>query len=198
VNLKLVSHASTLYSSWEFTVGGVFRMSTTSHSSTVIWVGRPWIAPDAAARTVLVIVIVAFFIWLESIDNAASSMLIGIPIWTWTILIFLIIWMISLVPLFLLRAAHKYTLRSGSLEVKTGIASLQSFVLSPSGFSDLEINQSVIGRMVNFGDIVIHTQSDRTAKMQKVKEPNRIASQIRDYMGRPIVRIEGEPQAETK
>jgi membrane protein YdbS with pleckstrin-like domain len=180
------------------TVDGVFTLSTTTQSTTVVWTGRPWITPDAIARTMLIIILTAVFIWLENLDNAAFSLLFGIPIWAWTLIIFLIVWAVSLIPLFLLRAAHQYTLRSGSLEVKTGIASLQSFVLSPSGFSDLEIDQSVIGRIVNFGDIVIHTQSDRTAKMQKVRNPNNVAAQIREYMGKPIVRIEGQPPTETK
>ena len=172
-------------------------MSTTVQSTTVVWSGRPWITPAAVARTILVFVLVAVFVWLESLDNVASSVLFGFPVWVWTVLVFLLIWLVSLVPLLLLRAAHRYTLRSGSLDVRTGIASLQSFVLSPSGFSDLEIDQSVMGRMLNYGDIVIHTQADRTAKMQKVRNPNSVAGQIRDYMGKPIVRIEGQPAAPT-
>jgi hypothetical protein len=46
---------------------------------------------------------------------------------------------------------------------------------------------------VNYGDIIIHTQSERTATMQKVRDPNKVASQIRDYMGKPIVRIDNPP-----
>jgi hypothetical protein len=98
-----------------------------------------------------------------------------------------------MVPLLLLRGSNRYALRSGSLEVKTGIASTKNFVLSPSGFSDLEVAQSVIGRMVNFGDITVHTQAERTATMKMIKDPNKVASQIRDIMGKPIVRIEGQP-----
>jgi hypothetical protein len=81
-------------------------------------------------------------------------------------------------------------LRSDSLEVKTGIASLKSFVLSPAGFSDLEIRQSLIERIMNSGRITIHTQAERIAVMQKVKNPNNVAGQIRNIMGKPTVRIE--------
>ncbi len=176
-----------------------FCLSTSSApSATVIWTGRPWITPAAIARTILIVIVGAVIIWLENLDNAASSNILGLPVWTWTALIFFIIWIASLTPLIGLLIAHKYTLRGGSLEVKTGIASLQTFVLSPSGFSDLEIDQGLTGRVFNFGDIIIHTQSERTAKMQKVRNPNGVASQIRDYMGRPIVRIEGQPTAQTK
>jgi membrane protein YdbS with pleckstrin-like domain len=175
------------------------ELSTNATQSTaVIWTGKPWITPDVIARTVLVIVLGVIIIWLEGLDNAAAYTILGIPVWTWTLLAFLVVWLISLMSLLLLRAAHKYTLRSGSLEVKTGIASLQSFVLSPSGFSDLEIDQSLLGRMVNYGNIIIHTQSERTAKMQKVRDPNKVASLIRDFMGKPIVRIEGQPPTQTQ
>jgi membrane protein YdbS with pleckstrin-like domain len=164
----------------------------------VIWTGKPSITPDVIARTILVIVLGVIIIWLEGLDNAAAYTILGIPVWTWTLLAFLVVWLISLMSLLLLRAVHKYTLRSGSLEVKTGIASLQTFVLSPSGFSDLEIDQSLLGRMVNYGNIIIHTQSERTVRMQKVRDPNKVASQIRDFMGKPIVRIEGQPPTQTQ
>jgi len=173
-------------------------MSAMSQSGAVVWKGRPWITPVAIARTILVVGLGVVVVWLEGLVSAASFVVVGVPIWVWTILAFLVVWLVSLVPLFVLRAAHQYTLRGSSLEVKTGIASLQSFVLSPSGFSDLEINQSVIGRIANYGDVIVHTQSDRTAKMQKVRDPNRVAGLIRDYMGRPIVRVEGQAPADSK
>jgi membrane protein YdbS with pleckstrin-like domain len=167
--------------------------TTTTQSTAVVWIGTPWITLDAVARTILVIVLGAIIVWLENLDNAASSIILAMPVWTWTAIVFFAAWVLSLIPLFLLRAAHRYTLRSDSLEVKTGIASLKSFVLSPSGFSDLEIDQSILGRIVNFGDITVHTQSDRTARMQKVRDPSKVAGLIREYMGKPVVRIDNAP-----
>ncbi len=165
----------------------------TKDSGSVIWVGRPWILPTVLVRTIVVIVVALVIIWLESLDNAANTEFIGVPIWTWTVLLFVVLWFISIISLLLLRAAHKYTLRNESLEVRTGIASIDTFVLAPSGFSDLEVNQSLVGRMIGYGDIVIHTQSDRMATMQKVRNPTNAANKIRDIMGKPIVRIEGQP-----
>jgi membrane protein YdbS with pleckstrin-like domain len=170
-------------------------MSTTSNeqSGSTLWTGRPWILPNALARTILLLVLAAVVLWLEVAFGAATPAILGVTIWALTLLLFLVVWLVSLVPLLILRSTYRYTLRSGSLEVKTGIASLKSFVLSPSGFSDLEVTQSVIGRIFNYGDITIHTQSDRTATMKMVKDPNSVANQIRDTMGKPIVRIEGQP-----
>ena len=172
--------------------------NTTDQSAAALWTGRPWILPNALLRTILILTIAAVVIWLEFSFAAAFPAILGVPIWALTLLLFLVVWIASLVPLLLLRSSNKYTLRSESLEVKTGIASLKSFILSPSGFSDLEVAQSVIGRILNYGDITIHTQSDRTATIKMVKDPNKVANQIRGVMGRPIVRIEGHPFTEKK
>lgn len=175
-------------------------MSTTQNEQygSTLWMGRPWILPNAIARTILIIVLAVVVVWLEFAFVAPLPAIFGVQIWMLTLLVLLAVWVISLVPLLLLRSSNRYTLRKGSLEVKTGIASTKNFVLSPSGFSDLEVTQSVIGRMVNYGDITIHTQSERIATMKMVKDPNSVASQIRDTMGRPIVRIEGQPFTENK
>ena len=159
-------------------------------SATVVWTSRPWVLPHALARTIVVFVAAAIVLWLETFANTAYTNILNIPVWTWTVILFLIAWLASLLPLAILSASHRYTLRSSSLEVKTGIASLKSFVLAPAGFSDLEIHQSLIERIVNIGDITIHTQAERMAVMQKVKNPNQVAGQIRDTMGKPTVRIE--------
>lgn len=172
--------------------------NTTEPSKSALWTGRPWILPNALLRTILILALATVVIWLEISFAAAFPAILGMPIWALTLLLFLVVWIAILVPLLLLRSSNKYTLRSESLEVKTGIASLKSFILSPSGFSDFEVAQSVIGRIVNYGDITLHTQSDRTATMKMVKDPTRVASQIRDVMGRPIVRIEGQPFTEKK
>ncbi|HJW65806.1 MAG TPA: PH domain-containing protein [Candidatus Bathyarchaeia archaeon] len=175
-------------------------MSTTPNEQygSTLWTGGPWILPNAIARTILIFVLAVVVVWLELAYGGAFPAIFGLPIWTLTLLLFLAVWLVSLVPLLVLRSSNRYTLRSGSLEVKTGIASTKNFVLSPSGFSDLEVTQSVIGRMVNYGDIIIYTQSERKATMKMVKDPNRVTSQIRDTMGRPIVRIEGQPFTEDK
>jgi hypothetical protein len=75
-------------------------------------------------------------------------------------------------------------------------------VVSPSGFSELEVFRSVVGRIVESGDIVIETQSekDNVVRMVRVKNPLKVADQIREVMARPVVRIEGpaEPKEQKK
>ncbi len=164
--------------------------------SDVVWVGRPWTTPDAVFRTILIFVVAIIIIWLEFFAGAAIVPIFGVSLWVWTIIAFLVIWLASLSGLLILRASHRYTLRNGALEVRTGIVSLKSFVLSSSGFSDLEVNQSVIGRIVNYGDIIVYTQGERNTTMQKVRDPNKVTGLIRDTMGKPIVRVEGQPYSE--
>ncbi|HLN44735.1 MAG TPA: PH domain-containing protein [Candidatus Sulfotelmatobacter sp.] len=164
--------------------------------SDVIWNGRPWVTPDAVFRTILIFVIAAIIIWLEFLAGFAGTLVLDISLWIWTLIVFLLIWFASLTRLLILRASHRYTLRNGSLEVKTGIVSLKSFVLSSSGFSDLEVNQSVTGRIVNYGDIIVYTQGERNTTMQKIRQPNKVTGLIRDTMGKPIFRVEGQPYSE--
>ena len=67
----------------------------------------------------------------------------------------------------------------------------KSFVIVPSGFADLQVNRSVFARIVGMGDIIIRSQSESNALMVRVKDPLKVAEQIRKVMSRPIVRIEG-------
>jgi hypothetical protein len=67
-------------------------------------------------------------------------------------------------------------------------------VVSPAGFSDLEVVRSVSDRIWGSGDIVIRTQSetDSNLRMQRIHNPLRVAGQVREVMSKPIVRIEND------
>ena len=100
-----------------------------------------------------------------------------------------------------LRASNTYILRNGSLEISVGILTSKSFTVAPSGFADMEVIRSISAKIMNLGDIIIHTQDGRgiPRKMQKVRNPSKVADQIREVMAKPIVRIEGqEPIGEKK
>ena len=91
-----------------------------------------------------------------------------------------------------LRASNGYMLRNDGLEVKAGILGSKSFVISPSGFSDLEVTRSFSARILNMGDIIIRTQGERDIEMKKVRNSLKVADQIRKVMARPIFRMEGQ------
>lgn len=175
--------------------------NTSTNARPPVWTGKPWILPSALVRTIVILVVAVAASWLEfSFDlTYITNPVLNMPILYWTILAFLIIWVASLLHLLLLRASNTYILRNDGLEVRYGILSSKSFVLSPSGFSDLEVIRSVSGRIIGIGDMVIRTQGERDVTMVMVKHPLDVTDKIRKVMARPIVRIEGpEPDEENK
>ena len=123
-------------------------MSSDRHvqQGTVVWLGKPWIVPAAIIRTVAVFVVAAFFLWLEIYFGVAFSGLAGLAVFAWTLLAFSLIWLFSMLELLIFRASNTYVLRQDGLEVRRGIIRLHSFVVTPSGFGDLMLYQSVGGK----------------------------------------------------
>lgn len=157
----------------------------------VVWAGKPWIAPAAIVRTVTVIVLSILFLSLEFYSGGSSLSLIGLPVWAWTILLFGLIWLISMLELLVFRASNNYILRQDGLEVKRGILRLHSFVVTPSGFGDLLVYQSIGGRIFGYGDLTVNSQGERETRLRLVRHPYNVADTMRDIMGKPIVRVEG-------
>jgi uncharacterized membrane protein YdbT with pleckstrin-like domain len=169
------------------------------NSSPVLWTGKPWITPAVVARTIIVIGVAIAVILLESIFNL-QYVFMNLPLIVWTGLVFVLIWAFSLVHLLLLRASNTYILRNDSLEIRTGILTSRSFVVAASGFADMEVTKSIVGRILNFGDIIIRTQDESGADkiLRTIKNPMKVSGQIREVMSRPIVRIEGQTPTETR
>lgn len=171
---------------------------SSADSDSVLWTGKPWILPAALARSILLVVIAVVVLWLEvflGVDDIA-----GLPVILWTGLVFLVLWLFSLMHLVLLRASNTYILRNDSLEIRSGILTSRSLVVSASGFSDLEVIRSISARIINSGDIIIRTQSetDSVRKMVRIRNPLKAADQIREVMAHPIVRIDRSNSTEEK
>ena len=95
-----------------------------------------------------------------------------------------------MLDLLFFRLSNSYILRQDGLEVRRGILRLHSFVVTPSGFGDLLIYQSIGGRIFGYGDITVNSQGERETKMLLVRQPFVMADTMRDIMGKPIVRVE--------
>jgi uncharacterized membrane protein YdbT with pleckstrin-like domain len=160
----------------------------------MLWTGKPWILPDALGRGILIIAIAVVVSWLELFFDLALKSFLNIPLILWTGLAFCLIWIISLTHLLLLRASNTYILRNDSLEIRTGILTSKSFTVASSGFADMEVIRSLSGRILDLGNIVIRTQheSETDKKLQKVRNPLKVADQIREVMAKPMMRIEGQ------
>lgn len=169
---------------------------SSADSANIIWTGKPWITPGVIVRTIIVFVAAIVIVWLEFVFDLASvpiPVLSVMPVVLLTAIAFFLIWLFSLFHLLLVRASSTYVLHNDSLEIRTGILTSKSFVVSASGFADLEVVRTVSGRILESGDIIIRTQSETGAerRIQRIRNPLKVADQIRQVMARPIVRIEG-------
>jgi uncharacterized membrane protein YdbT with pleckstrin-like domain len=161
--------------------------------------GKPWILPGVLARSIVITIIAVAVAWLEQYFGIAYESVLNVQIIYWTGLVIFIAWVTSLTHLLLLRASNTYILRNDSLDIRFGILTSKSFVLAPSGFSDLEVIRTVSARIVGIGDIIVRTQGERDVKMVMVRSPLKVADQIREVMARPIVRLEEQkPDEEEK
>ena len=131
---------------------------------------KPWVTPSAIIRTVTVFVLSAVFVWLE-IYSAFFSSLTGLPFWAWTILAFVVIWLFSLLKVLIFRASNTYVLRQDGIEIRRGIIRLHSFVVTPVGFGDLLVYQSIGGRIFGYGNITVNSQGERQTKLLLVHSP---------------------------
>ena len=131
------------------------------------------------------------FFWFELFNCVESDGLVGSPVWAWTFFVFGVIWLISVFELLIFRLSNSYVLRQDGLEIKQGILRLHSFVVTPSGFGDMLVYQSIGGRIFGYGDITVNSQGEREIRMRLVHQPFTVADMMRDIMGKPIVRVEG-------
>ncbi len=170
-------------------------MAQQRNGDKVLWSGRPWIVPGAVWRTIEAAVVGVLLSAVEIFTGAANYSVLGFYLIYWTFLVVIVFWILSLISLLLLRASHRYVLREDSLEIRSGILTSRTSVISPSGFSDLEVIQSIAGRIIGSGNIVIRTQSENRSerRMVRIRHPGKVADAIRDVMARPLVRVERPP-----
>jgi hypothetical protein len=156
----------------------------------IVWSGKPWVAPAVIIRTVTVFVVLILFFWLEIYASVAFSNYFGLTLFAWTILAFVVIWLLSMLRPLVFWASHTYVLRQDGIEIRSGIIRLHSFVVTPMGFGDLLVYQSVGGRIFGYGDITVNSQGERQTKLLLVRSPFAVADTIRDIMGKPLVRVD--------
>jgi len=159
-------------------------------SANVVWSGKPWILPNAVVLTISILVLAVAVLWIEGLAGIAFNQLIGVAIAVWTGAVLFVVWLVYALRLLLIRASNSYVLRKDALEVRTGILSTRTSIVVPSGFSDLEVTQSVVGRLIGSGDIRVNAQSEHEICMKMVRHPQIVSAQIREIMSKPIVRIE--------
>lgn len=156
----------------------------------VVWYAKPWVVPLAVVRTVSVVLVALLVLFLEMLTGVALVVVGDLTIFLWTLVVFTVVWILSLLDLLFFWASHNYVLRQDGLEIRRGIIRLHSFVVTPSGFGDLMVYQSLGGRIFGYGELTVNSQGNRQTKLQLVRSPFTTADTIRDIMGKPIVRLD--------
>jgi len=151
--------------------------------------------PAIVLRSLAAIVVAAASTWLELRFSIATLSFLGFQLILWTYLLILLAWLLSLINPLLRRASNTYILRRNNLEVETGILGKRSFMISATGFSELELVRSASDRLLNVGDIVITSDSGRKVTMKSVRDPIKVSSMVKDVMTRPVVRLQPDDQA---
>ncbi len=156
----------------------------------VVWVGNPWVVPAVIVRTITVFLVGLLFFLLQYFAGVAFFVLAIFPFWAWDLLLFSVIWLISMLELLFLRVSNMYALRQEGVEIREGIIKVHSFVVTPARFGELLVYQSLGGRIFGYGEIIINSQGERQTKMRLVRAPFKTADEIRVIMGEPIVRVD--------
>jgi membrane protein YdbS with pleckstrin-like domain len=163
----------------------------------MVWSDRPWIGPAVALRTIGVIV--AGFLVLAILGPAGvlSFSVLGVAAYVWIVGVLALVWLVSLVGLLIMRASYRYTLRQSSVEVEKGIARKKFLVVSPSAFSELEVDQGIIGRILNYGSLEVRSQGGQQLNLMLIRDPKGVSVKIRRVMVVPTVRIAKDEQVVT-
>jgi uncharacterized membrane protein YdbT with pleckstrin-like domain len=162
-----------------------------------VWSDRPWIGPALALRTIGVIIAgFLLFVVLGSIGVLSLSFL-GIATYVWVVGVLALVWLVSVAGLLIMRASYRYILRQSSVEVEQGIARKKFLVVSPSAFSELEVDQGIIGRILNYGSLEVRSQGGQQLNLKLIRDPKEVSVKIRGVMSVPIVRIAKEEQVVT-
>jgi uncharacterized membrane protein YdbT with pleckstrin-like domain len=164
-----------------------------SVESDVIWSGRPWIGPQVVLRTAALVIIAIIASFFLSLSSLFAFPLLTLPLYLWVYGLLAIAWVLSLLSLLILRASWRYTLRRSSMEVVKGIVSKRTLTVSPSGFSELEVDQGIVGRILNYGSFEVRSQGGQQLNLILIKRPRDVSAKIRDVMATPTVRIATDP-----
>ncbi|MDG6983105.1 MAG: PH domain-containing protein [Nitrososphaerota archaeon] len=155
----------------------------------VVWSGRPWIGPSAVARTIgAALAAVVAFVALSALGLLGLSVL-GIPLFAIAAGILAFAWLASIAGLIVMRASYRYVLRQSSVEVDRGIVSRRSLVVSPSAFAELEVEQGVMGRMMNYGSLEVRSQGGQQLNLWLIRDPKGVSTRIREVMTVPTVKV---------
>jgi hypothetical protein len=160
-----------------------------AQESDVLWSGRPWIRLSIVFRTIALVLVAVLAYVLLSMLGLLTFQFLTLPLYLWVYGLMALAWLLSLARLLVRRASSSYVLRRSSLEVVKGIAGKKSLLVSPSGFSELEVDQGIVARMLDYGSLEVRSQGGQQLNLELVRNPRKVSAKIRDVMTTPTVRV---------
>ena len=121
----------------------------------VVWYGKPWVVPAAVVRTVSIVLAALLVLFLEMLVGVALIVVAGLTVYLWTLVVFTVAWIFSLLRFAVLLGFPQLPAQARWPEVRRGIIRLHSFVVTPSGFGDLMVYQSLGGRIFGYGELTV-------------------------------------------
>jgi uncharacterized membrane protein YdbT with pleckstrin-like domain len=165
-------------------------LSTKSEDELYVWSSKPYVLPKVLLSLISVTIVAFLAVWVEFYFGVASISFLGLNVYVWTVILFVVAAFASVLHPVVLYVANSYMLSSDGLEVKRGLVTLHLFVVTSGGFSDLEVYQSVWGRLFGYGDVLVRSQGDKVVRLVLIASPFVAAEQIRKVLGKPKVRFD--------
>jgi uncharacterized membrane protein YdbT with pleckstrin-like domain len=152
----------------------------------LILVIRPWIVPSLVEETVMAVVVFGVSYLAELYFGSLYTPLFGSNLVILTGLGLVLIWVINAVHLLLTYSMTRYTLRRGSLEIRSGILKRSIVEVTLVDFSDVVVMQSIMGKIMGEGELFVRFHGDhiREGKMMRVRNPFIVESEIRKIMAK--------------
>jgi uncharacterized membrane protein YdbT with pleckstrin-like domain len=150
----------------------------------IIWVIKPWIVPSLFEETIMAFLVFVVVYLADVYFGTLYVQIFGICFITLKALGLALIWTINALHLLLVRSTSRFTLRGSGLEIQSGIFSRKTIMVSLSNFADVNIIQSILGKIMGSGDIFVRTHGDQVTEgiMKRVRNPFAVEKEIKRVM----------------
>jgi len=102
------------------------------------------------------------------------------PLWMWIVSIIVLIMGVKIPELE--RFTTQYTISPDAVVVQTGIFTKRRQYITMNNIIDVTLDQSVWQRMLNYGDLSVHTFNDDTINIGSINNPKEILPHIERFI----------------
>ena len=104
------------------------------------------------------------------------------PVWMWAVSIIVFIMGVKMPEVE--RFTTSYTINADAIVIQTGIFSKRRQYISMNNIIDVTLDQTVWQRMINYGDLSVHTFNDDTINIGSIDNPKHAIPIIEKFISR--------------